>query len=255
MVAAIHELEPFSALVGVRVGVRVPPKGQGHPKPSFALRSSRGETVAALARSTSLRPNCSASANILFIFAELTPCTVSAFMCCLSAGPSGSVGGERRTGEATRSCCGQPADGHQSGSTLTSMSAPSKPNLLQYIGYCYGRRLPDSMRNWVSNDLAGNGATIRTMVRAAIPALLVLSPFWFIPMSLYLHLSTTLPIFIPFVLFSHALNKVWRRHRLRQHGLDPNLVDELSREKNAHIHQAYIEKYGPRSGPSGSHDV
>jgi uncharacterized protein DUF5313 len=138
---------------------------------------------------------------------------------------------------------------------MTDDTARTKPNLWQYIGYSYGKRLPDSMRDWVSNDLAGKGATIRTMVRAAIPALLVLSPFWFIPMSLYLHLSTTLPIFIPFVLFSHALNKVWRRHRLRQHGLDPNLVDELSRQKNAHLHQAYIDKYGPRSGPSSSHDV
>jgi hypothetical protein len=131
----------------------------------------------------------------------------------------------------------------------------TKPNLWQYITYCYGRRLPDSMRDWVREDLAGKGATMRTMVRAAIPALIVLSPFWFIPMSLYLHLSTTLPIFIPFVLFSHALNKVYRRHRLRQHGLDPALADELKRKKDAHIHDAYIAKYGPRTGPSGSHDV
>lgn len=138
---------------------------------------------------------------------------------------------------------------------MTVDTTRTKPNLLQYIGYSYGMRLPDSMKAWVRNDLAGKGATIRTMVRAAIPALIVLSPFWFIPMSLYLHLSTTMPIFIPFVLFSHALNKVWRRHRLRQHGLDPNLVDELSRQKNAHIHDAYIAKYGPRSGPSSSHDI
>lgn len=138
---------------------------------------------------------------------------------------------------------------------MTADTPRTKPNLLQYIGYCYGRRLPDSMRDWVRNDLAGKGATVRTMVRAAIPALIVLSPFWFVPMSLYLHLSTTLPIFIPFVLFSHALNKVYRRHRLRQHGLDPALVDELSRQKNAHIHQAYIDKYGPRSGPASSHDL
>ena len=111
------------------------------------------------------------------------------------------------------------------------------------------------MRDWVREDLAGKGATVRTMVRAAIPALIVLSPFWFIPMSLYLHLSTTLPIFIPFVLFSHALNKVYRRHRLRQHGLDPALADEFKRKKDAHIHDAYIAKYGPRTGPSSSHDV
>ena len=131
----------------------------------------------------------------------------------------------------------------------------TKPNLWQYITYCYGRRLPDSMRDWVREDLAGKGATVRIMLRAAIPALIVLSPFWFIPMSLYLHLSTTLPIFIPFVLFSHALNKVYRRHRLRQHGLDPALADELKRKKDAHIHDAYIAKYGPRTGPSSSHDV
>ena len=138
---------------------------------------------------------------------------------------------------------------------MAADTSRTKPNLWQYIGYCYGRRLPDSMRDWVREDLAGKGATIRTRVRAAIPALIVLSPFWFIPRSLYLHLSTTLPIFIPFVLFSHALNKVYRRHRLRQHGLDPALADALKREKDAHIHEAYAAKYGPRSGPSSSHDV
>ena len=59
------------------------------------------------------------------------------------------------------------------------------------------------------------------------------------------------PILIPFVYFSHALNKVWRRHMLAKHGLDPSLVDEISRRKKAHMHQAYIERYGPRSGPPG----
>ncbi len=37
----------------------------------------------------------------------------------------------------------------------------------------------------------------------------------------------TVPIFIPFVYFSHALNKVWRRHMLVKHGLNPALIDEL----------------------------
>ncbi len=132
---------------------------------------------------------------------------------------------------------------------------PSKPRPLQYVAYCYGRRLPDSMRTWVANDLAGPGATRRMMMRVAIPAILVLGPIWMIPMSLYLHASMTLPIFIPFVYFSHALNKVWRRHMLAEHGLDPSLVDQRTREKNAHIHRAYAERYGPRTGPPSSHDV
>jgi Family of unknown function (DUF5313) len=138
---------------------------------------------------------------------------------------------------------------------MTKDTPRSKPNLLQYIGYSYGMRLPDSMRGWVREDLAGKGATIRMMIRVFIPAFLILAPFWLIPTTLDVHLSMTLPILIPFVFFSHALNKVWRRHMLAKHGLDPALADELSRKKNAHIHKAYIERYGPRSGPSSSHDI
>ena len=52
-----------------------------------------------------------------------------------------------------------------------------RPNILGYIAYCYGRVLPDSMQDWVHNDLAGKGAVTRTIIRAAIPALLVLGPF------------------------------------------------------------------------------
>ncbi|MET0897831.1 MAG: DUF5313 domain-containing protein [Mycobacterium sp.] len=133
--------------------------------------------------------------------------------------------------------------------------ARSTPNLWQYIRFSYGAQLPNSMRDWVRNDLAGKGATRRMMVRVFIPAVLILIPFWFIPTTLYVHLSMTLPILIPFVYFSHALNKVWRRHMLRVHGLSPDLVDELSRKKNAHVHQAYIDKYGPRTGPNSSHDI
>ena len=48
------------------------------------------------------------------------------------------------------------------------------------------------------------------------------------------------------LLMSLALKKVWRRYRLAQHNLDPNLVDEINREKNAQIHEAYIRRYGPR---------
>ena len=111
------------------------------------------------------------------------------------------------------------------------------------------------MRDWVRNDLAGKGAARRMMIRVAVPAVLVLAPFWLIPTSVEVHLSMTLPILIPFVYFSHALNKVWRKHMLRKHGLDPGLVDYIARQRNAPMHEAYIRKYGPRSGPPSSHDV
>jgi hypothetical protein len=124
--------------------------------------------------------------------------------------------------------------------------ANARPTLVQYIAYSYGRRLPDSMRSWVSHDLAGEGAIRRHMIRSAIPPLLVLAPFWLLPASLYVHLEMTAPIYFWAVLMSLALNKVWRRHRLAQHDLDPNLVDAIKRKKEAHIHEDYIRRYGPR---------
>jgi len=124
--------------------------------------------------------------------------------------------------------------------------ATARPTLLQYLAYCYGRCLPDSMRSWVAHDLAGKGALGRHMIRAAIPPLLVLAPLWLLPASLYVHLEMTAPIYIWALLMSLALNKIWRRHRLAQHGLDPNLVDANRRTKDAHIHEDYIRRYGQR---------
>lgn len=121
-----------------------------------------------------------------------------------------------------------------------------RPTPLQYVAYSYGKRLPDSMRNWVAEDLAGEGAVRRHMIRMAIPPLVVLAPLWLLPASLYVHMEMTAPIYIWAILMSLALNKIWRRHRLAQHGLDPNLVDALKRKKNAHLHEAYIQRYGPR---------
>lgn len=122
----------------------------------------------------------------------------------------------------------------------------TKPNLWQHITYSYGRVLPDSMRSWVAQDLAGKGAVRRHMLRWAIPPLLVLAPFWLLPASLYVHTEMTVPLYAWALLVSLALNKVWRRHRLAQHGLNQNLVDVRKREKQAQMHEDYARRFGPR---------
>ena len=122
----------------------------------------------------------------------------------------------------------------------------NKPGPLQFIAYAYGKRLPDSMQEWVAHDLADYGAVRRHMIRMAIPPLLVLAPLWLLPASLYVHLEMTAPIYIWAILMALALNKVWRRHRLAQHNLDPNLVDQIKRKRDAAMHEAYARKYGPR---------
>ncbi|CAM5293823.1 hypothetical protein MAUB1S_04648 [Mycolicibacterium aubagnense] len=37
----------------------------------------------------------------------------------------------------------------------------------------------------------------------------------------------TLPIYFWATVMAFVLNKVWRRYRLSQHGLDPNLIDQV----------------------------
>ncbi|TQR88145.1 hypothetical protein D8S82_03560 [Mycobacterium hodleri] len=122
----------------------------------------------------------------------------------------------------------------------------ARPTPLQYVAYSYGRRLPASLNNWVAEDLAGDGAVRRHVLRMAIPPFLVLAPLWLLPASLYVHLEMTAPIFIWAVLMSLALNKIWRRHRLAQHGLDPTLVDSLRRRKDSRLHEDYAARFGPR---------
>ncbi|CAM4307962.1 hypothetical protein MB901379_00109 [Mycobacterium basiliense] len=124
--------------------------------------------------------------------------------------------------------------------------ATGKPSFWQYIAYSYGRCLPESMRAWVAQDLAGPGAVRRHMIRWAIPPILVLAPFWLLPASVYVHTEMTAPLYVWSLLISLALNKVWRRHRLAQHGLDRNLVDVIKRKKDAKMHEDYARRYGPR---------
>lgn len=100
------------------------------------------------------------------------------------------------------------------------------------------------MDDWVREDLTGPGARRRNLIRVGIPPVLVAAPFWFLPASLTLHLILSGFVLLPFVYFAHALDKVWRTHRLRQHGLDADLVDERTRLRDAHIREDYERRHG-----------
>lgn len=125
-------------------------------------------------------------------------------------------------------------------------AASARPNPLQYIAYCYGKVLPPELDDWVRADLAGKGARLRNLVRISIPAILVVSPLWLIPATVGMHLAMSTLLLLPFIYFAHALDKVWRAHRLRQHGLDPDLVDERTRRREAGIREDYQRRYGHR---------
>ena len=124
------------------------------------------------------------------------------------------------------------------------MPDPQRPGLLPYIGYFYGAVLGIEYDDWVRHDLAGKGARRRNLVRVTIPALVIIAPLWLIPATLGMHLAMSALLFLPFIYFAHALDKVWRTHRLRQHGLDPDLVDEVERQRDAHIREDYRRRHG-----------
>ncbi|MBU3749185.1 MAG: hypothetical protein FGM52_01815 [Mycobacterium sp.] len=123
------------------------------------------------------------------------------------------------------------------------MSA-ARPKPLQYIAYCCGKVLPPEMDDWVAQDLAGPGARLRTLVRVSIPAIIIVAPLWLLPASVGMHLAMSALLLLPFVYFAHALDKIWRAHRLRQHGLDPDLVEERTRRRDARIRADYERRHG-----------
>lgn len=121
-----------------------------------------------------------------------------------------------------------------------------RPNPIQYIAYSYGKVLPSQMDDWVREDLTGSGARLRTLLRVSVPAILLVAPLWLIPATVGMHLAMSTLLLVPFVYFAHALDKVWRTHRLRQHGLDPDLVDERARRRDAQIREDYERRHGHR---------
>lgn len=128
---------------------------------------------------------------------------------------------------------------------------PVRPGLLQRVAYSYGKVLPAEYDDWVREDLTGSGAQWRTLLRVSIPAILVVAPLWLIPAGVAMHLAMSALLLIPFVYFTHALDKIWRAHRLRQHGLDPELVNEKARRREALIRDEYQRRYGHRPDGDG----
>ncbi|GAC47021.1 DUF5313 family protein [Gordonia aichiensis] len=119
----------------------------------------------------------------------------------------------------------------------------ARPRGWQYVRYCYGAVLPDSMRDWVANDLAGKGAPFRMVVRWAIPCIILMLPMLFVPADWGVRFIMFSPIPIAYVFFSIALNVIYRRHRLEQHGLNPDLVKRNERVRNADLYDEYHRKY------------
>ncbi|WP_089249388.1 DUF5313 family protein [Rhodococcoides kyotonense] len=119
-----------------------------------------------------------------------------------------------------------------------------KPNFWQYVGYQFGRVLPSSMQDWVREDLVGNGAQARYLIRFTLPVIPLLSLFLLVPGPLWIGLAMMALLFIPLVYFAIALMNVYRRHRLLVHGLDPELLNAGTQAKIDRTREEYERRHG-----------
>ncbi|MFF0490209.1 DUF5313 family protein [Nocardia sp. NPDC004068] len=119
-----------------------------------------------------------------------------------------------------------------------------RPNPMQRVRYALGGTLPPNLREWVLEDLTGPGAARRYLLRFLIPVVPVLCLFLLVPGPAWIGLSMMALLYIPLIFFTVALMYVYRRHRLLQHGLDPELADIRDRRRAAAEREAYESRHG-----------
>ncbi|MBF6354939.1 DUF5313 family protein [Nocardia higoensis] len=116
------------------------------------------------------------------------------------------------------------------------------PSLRQRIWYNLGGTLPLDLQDWVRKDLTGRGANLRYVLRVMIPVPLLLL-FFLLPGPAWVPAAMIVILLVPTIYFAVALDYVYRRFRLLEHGLDPNLVSR-TRHGAQHDREDYERDFG-----------
>ncbi|GAA3953521.1 DUF5313 family protein [Gordonia caeni] len=130
----------------------------------------------------------------------------------------------------------------------------SRPGPLQRVGYLLGRPLPESMRDWVANDITGPRHVWRYFVRGLIPFVPIAVALCFLPASWMVRAGMVLLLAIPLIYFQVALMNIYRRHLLRNNGLDPRLADKVKIIRLSEAEELYRRQHRP-SVSSAPYDV
>lgn len=119
-----------------------------------------------------------------------------------------------------------------------------RPTIGQRISYDLGRELPAELHEWVIHDLVGHGAELRYLVRFIVPFIpLLLLPLLF-PGPVALKFGVIIMMAVPLIVFTVARSYVWRRYRMKQHGLDPEWINHNKMRETERI--KYQMHYGHR---------
>ncbi|ASF09709.1 hypothetical protein NBRGN_081_00790 [Nocardia brasiliensis NBRC 14402] len=118
-----------------------------------------------------------------------------------------------------------------------------RPNPIQWLGYALGRRLPDSMIDWVRRDLTGKHAVARHLVRGLIPFTPLFAVFLLFPGELWLRGSMVLLALLLALFYTVAFMPMNRAHRLAKHGLPADLENPERARRRAEERARYAAQH------------
>ena len=120
----------------------------------------------------------------------------------------------------------------------------TRPGPLQWIGYSFGRTLPPSMQAWVREDLIGDRAVPRHLLRSMVPFLPIFAAFLLFPGELWLRGAMILLAVLLALFYAAAYMEPNRRRRLKAHGLSPDLQNPKKVARDEAERRAY-ERWHP----------
>lgn len=118
-----------------------------------------------------------------------------------------------------------------------------RPGPLRWIGYAFGRRLPDSMRDWVRDDLTGDYAGARHVVRGIVPFTPLFAAFLLFPGELWLRGAMVLLALLLAMFYTVAFMPMNRAHRLAKHGLPVDLENPRRARLRELERARYVARY------------
>lgn len=119
-----------------------------------------------------------------------------------------------------------------------------RPGPIRWIGYAFGRRLPDSMREWVRRDLTGKHAAARHVLRGLVPFTPLYAAFLLFPGELWLRGAMVLLALLLALFYTVAFMPMNRAHRLAKHGFPQDLRNPEQARREDADRARYAARYG-----------
>ncbi|AWK74478.1 DUF5313 family protein [Rhodococcus oxybenzonivorans] len=128
---------------------------------------------------------------------------------------------------------------------MSRQTERTRPSPIQWLGYALGRKLPHSMQDWVRNDLTGDRAVPRHLVRSMVPFIPVFAAFLLFPGPLWLRGSMILLGLLLALFYAVSYMAQNRARRLERHGLPPDLENPKKASQHEAEKAAYERLHGP----------